>query len=912
MADTFPDLDFSNPQQDTLDGMSNPLFPGVNFSENIDPQIEDALAVDFPSEEVQEVPAPEALTTSSPQLEAPVSSAPDPSHGLCSEQPQFINPQQLSLAPQSTYADINFLDINNLGMGWSNNQQQQQQQPLDKLLTTDPAFIPHPLNNQGHPQYFPMGTQLQGQPPVYQQQLPAQMIGQQLFQDPMITQMNAQSRIYGPPIMRMPMNSQPMIHQQPGGYQLNHQPAMYQQPPNPVYQAPWPPRRQRANLPVPRRVPRRGTRPAPEGGQAVIDSRNPSSVPEPIDRSLHSQQPPSAGTVTTSPPLKRPAKNHHGVPLLNDKIPRKTHRKLANEEVEPERYYGPSPPKPADWGPRDEKGRHLFTYTEKGELVAGLFLDPHQMRQYLLGPTLDEDFEPPRRLPGVKSSKRKFRQGLTLWIGWPAAMANWRYPRGGESTKCRFQNCQYANTIAVGDPWVILDERRNVDGEMIDPFHNAGYVHLYCLEHHFDLIDLWHLIDIRPDCRVFKRESHPYFSLEHKLTGIDVELRTWWIATYEAWWHLKSHGRKRIRDHETSLAQCLINFKLEHEPKALARNREKRKGIDMAKHRGNPELKRKLRAYQKYGLLDENGFPVADAAARLDEIENPGQSQSQSRRKGSPNSRLVSPPHPFPVQNNGQQFLPPPYVQQMEPAYAAELIYPPTNFVHPNQHGYALQAPNMPFEMERGQKRGYGETVATDATTSPPKRQQLGGIASPPVPHNIPAATAVPAGGADMHGYNTAPAIGSSADFPIEIDLDLGVDIQTIAQGLDLEPQSGVSVSGVQPEAAGENGEEAVGDANEQHREVSPPASLPPAHDVSQGQQQQGEELGGEPADPLPASPPQKAAESDDNDSLFGNPEDYDGQPDETPSNLSASPKEGGFALPPLLPPFEAEAFPPS
>ncbi|KAI1187228.1 hypothetical protein F5B17DRAFT_400599 [Nemania serpens] len=364
----------------------------------------------------------------------------------------------------------------------------------------------------------------------------------------------------------------------------------------------------------------------------TVDNRRDSDLPEPKDCSRHSKRPPSAGTITTSPPIKRPPKNHHGQALLNDKIPRKTHTKKGPDMVEPERYYGPSPPKPKDWGPLDKHGRRLFTYTEKGELAAGLYLTGRQMRQYLLGPSRYDNFGPPPRLPGVKQSRRKYRQGLTLWIGWPASMSNARYPRGGESTKCRFKNCRYRQTIQVGDPWVIMDERQNVDGEVIDPFHNAGYVHLFCLESHFDIVDLWHCIDIRPDYRSFKRESHPYFGLGYKLPGIDDRLQAWWVDAFKSWEVARSMGMKRPRSHNTSLAQCLVEFKLAHEPKGQTKNRQKRRGLDMAKHLGDPDLKMKLQSFKKHGLLDESGDPVADADRLLEEIEN---RQRQAEEQGA-------------------------------------------------------------------------------------------------------------------------------------------------------------------------------------------------------------------------------------------------------------------------------------
>jgi hypothetical protein len=335
-----------------------------------------------------------------------------------------------------------------------------------------------------------------------------------------------------------------------------------------------------------------------------------------------------------------------------------THRKKKQEAVEPELYYGPSFPKPQPWGPKNERDEYLFTYTEKGELAPGKFFTRTQMRYYLLGPTRGDAFDGPRRLKGVKAKQGMRREGLTLWIGWPAAMANDRYPRGGESTKCRFLNCQYSQTIKVGEPWVIFDERNNEDGEAVDPFHNAGYCHLYCLEFSFDIIQLATHINIRADYRKFKREEYDYFNLSNKLPQVHSRVvATWWEQTVRAHKKACARGERRKRDRPSSLDQALVNYKLSQEPKAHARNRQKRGGIDISKHRNDPELKRKLQVFKKNGLLDENGNPVQDADAQLEAIEHANKRQRR-RSKTAPLPAYV-PAHPLPPPPPGfnEQFI---------------------------------------------------------------------------------------------------------------------------------------------------------------------------------------------------------------------------------------------------------------
>ncbi|KAI0414442.1 hypothetical protein F5X98DRAFT_349232 [Xylaria grammica] len=537
MAGPLPDFDFSDALQDIPGSMGDDLFSGAksfvdndpfldtnfgdidpildaNFGDDIDPKFEERLAEDYPAEKVE---ASEVPVLPAQQPEEPSSHPLKASNNINT---QFINPQQLWVnQPANTLSIPNF---NNLDI----------QQRSDGLFTQDPIFYNQPYGNQAYAQYFPMGSR---------QQILQQPMGIQMTDEPIVYGQRVMS---GQPIVQPPIVQQPMIQQpvfpQHRGTQISGQQIIYHRPTNPTYQVPRS-RLHQPPQPTPRAVSQRSSK------EKVIEPTRSSFIPTPLYRSHYSKRLPSPGTVTTRPPPKRPARNHYGELLLNDKIPRRTHGNKGNDNVEPERYYGPPTKKPDDWGPCDENGRHLFTYTDKGELAAGAFFTTRQMRHFLLGPGPGETFKAPNRQLGVKRTPKKARDGLTLWIGWPAAMANSRYPRGGESTKCRFKNCLYEHTISVGEPWVIFDERQNVDGELYNPFYNSGYCHLYCLESHFDIIHLWHLIDIRADYRSFKRESHPYFSLDYKLTGIGDELKAWWLAEYEIWAQLKSLGQRRSR-----------------------------------------------------------------------------------------------------------------------------------------------------------------------------------------------------------------------------------------------------------------------------------------------------------------------------------------------------------------------------
>lgn len=72
------------------------------------------------------------------------------------------------------------------------------------------------------------------------------------------------------------------------------------------------------------------------------------------------------------------------------------------------------------------------------------------------------------------------------------AQYNHRYIRGGESFKCRMADCpDKRGTILKGQARVCIQEFSDEHGDWLNPYHNAGYMHLFCLESQVDLIALY-------------------------------------------------------------------------------------------------------------------------------------------------------------------------------------------------------------------------------------------------------------------------------------------------------------------------------------------------------------------------------------------------------------------------------------
>ncbi|KAF3013710.1 hypothetical protein E8E14_004485 [Neopestalotiopsis sp. 37M] len=160
--------------------------------------------------------------------------------------------------------------------------------------------------------------------------------------------------------------------------------------------------------------------------------------------------------------------------------------------VNPQDWYGRPAKSPKPWGWRKRKGGCTFQYNELGEFEYNVTFSKKDLQAYFDGvpPKRHEDDWVARQiLPGERIRLGKKRSGLTLWIGWTPAHANERYPSAAYSNKS-------------------FDERMNVDGRTRDPYHVAGYMHLFCLEQHFDILKLMETVDVRLDTRVFTKEDN--------------------------------------------------------------------------------------------------------------------------------------------------------------------------------------------------------------------------------------------------------------------------------------------------------------------------------------------------------------------------------------------------------------------
>ncbi|GAB1320064.1 hypothetical protein MFIFM68171_10274 [Madurella fahalii] len=293
------------------------------------------------------------------------------------------------------------------------------------------------------------------------------------------------------------------------------------------------------------------------------------------------------------------------------------------------------------WGPLvgPRQPHHLFQYSKSSaELKPAAEFTKEQLITFFLGTDHPN--------PGQRR--------LTLWIQNTPAQSNDRYVNGSSSGKCRYKHCRGgSHTILKGWFRVAFDEYSDQTGRTLDPFHNAGYMHLHCFETLFDLGYLIHHgaahlgFSIRPDTRDFPHETRNPASItrdHHEM----IEAYDEWVKRQQARADAYAH-RNNIRPedyytgldpeellpHPERLGAALTNKHLSLEVKGRSANRDRRGGVNIGMHRGDldeynrlryREALRKRQEAQSAEHADDDGAGSGDAA----------QPQAQGTRGRSP------------------------------------------------------------------------------------------------------------------------------------------------------------------------------------------------------------------------------------------------------------------------------------
>lgn len=158
--------------------------------------------------------------------------------------------------------------------------------------------------------------------------------------------------------------------------------------------------------------------------------------------------------------------------------------------------YKPLPIAPTSWD--------IFEYNRFGELEPGRTYSTQELERYL-------DNNPQHHAGGTYNRKLG---GLTLWIQRTPqdSVAKYGHPEAG---LCRFDDCEHNNVISAGDVRVAFDELTKFMPNL-NPQHNAGYVHLSCLEKKMNLPKICKDLDVKPEDRVLEGKQKNHMILQDR------------------------------------------------------------------------------------------------------------------------------------------------------------------------------------------------------------------------------------------------------------------------------------------------------------------------------------------------------------------------------------------------------------
>ncbi|KAG7001346.1 hypothetical protein G7Y79_00032g066990 [Physcia stellaris] len=248
---------------------------------------------------------------------------------------------------------------------------------------------------------------------------------------------------------------------------------------------------------------------------------------------------------------------------------------------QPDKVYLKLDSRPAEW--------NIFSYNEHGELKAGQIFTVDEVYTYLY-------HHPLHTLSNGQFDPKK--GGLKLWIQRNPSDSKDRY---GEScsSRCRFKDCVAENhLIGQGQVRVCWDEL-SCRGQNLDPFFNAGYVHLWCLERFMDFPKICQTLQVKVEDRILPHE--PNCRNKMTLRSVrEVEEAERFIRKCEQGKVPSSypHFKTPNRPYENTLNHRLCVNKIASETPSIRKTREDRgnRRSTLSWHKGDLEMETKHRA----------------------------------------------------------------------------------------------------------------------------------------------------------------------------------------------------------------------------------------------------------------------------------------------------------------------------
>ncbi|KAF3769803.1 hypothetical protein M406DRAFT_66265 [Cryphonectria parasitica EP155] len=321
------------------------------------------------------------------------------------------------------------------------------------------------------------------------------------------------------------------------------------------------------------------------------------------------------------------------------------------------------------------------------------------------------------------------------------SQANHRYIRGGQSFKCRFQGCpDKRGTILKGQVRICIQEFEDESGDWLNPYHNAGYMHLYCLEQQVNLIELFRdpQVVVVPEDRKFGHEppatTNPKANNPMALNDLEQGVIEAWVEEIGSRWHAFTATYPDpvtrppfVLDDKDHLFHRLTAAHLENpSTKIIQRKRKLKAGGKLTNHLDQfvgdvskqVETHKRMRAQREQGQNAPAAVPEPDPA--------PESPRKRIRTHGPTRAQ------PLQAQPSAAQ---PAYPLNLLDGYADDHAIYKDNYV-PQQHNHALQrGDNMPVSIPRAGshpgRRGAGASQTQEAETPRHRAAQAGVRKSP-------------------------------------------------------------------------------------------------------------------------------------------------------------------------------------
>ncbi|KAL3425942.1 hypothetical protein PVAG01_02733 [Phlyctema vagabunda] len=295
-------------------------------------------------------------------------------------------------------------------------------------------------------------------------------------------------------------------------------------------------------------------------------------------------------------------------------------------------FYEPLQNPPAPWGSiNPSTGKPVFQYTAEGELEPILKLTVNQMIEYIAGHPLHRRDPATGEINGQDS-------GLSLRIQITPADSLRRYPQR-QSDKCRFQDCPIRkNSILKGQYRVCFDELSSRN-ELLDPFHNAGYVHLFCMEKFLNFPLVCSSYNVMAENRKLPEGKNRMALGRDSDEMLRVTAR--FFRNVQPW---PTEGKPK-NWYQSSLCLALTKEQIKHEPSKRREVREQRGGnhvgshmndLDVLAYNREMELMEKKHANSK---KRKGKQPAGDEDESEDESEGDYEDEDEDDLDWTPHSR---------------------------------------------------------------------------------------------------------------------------------------------------------------------------------------------------------------------------------------------------------------------------------